>query len=649
MPLEVLTLKLDEDSDKKSIDAHIGTSTVTLQQIDKRVYALLIPESIVAGTYEIGLSNSQKTVSLTITERAAIINPTVYIQDFLKLSTTQFERAKAISDSLVKHTLITVDSATEERKSIQKKIDDATSQFDALPEKDKKICAQFIAANRTLLDSLNQLVTNVGVLTSLKSARVIANCPQNLRDEYVSCVMEKLLLSTSFVLYSIVGIRASLESIGTLLGATGLAVFSVAFLISLDTLNKQLRYYLNSLTVYSGDEPELTLSLTSVGNEIKSGLSRLVKLKLPLRNFQENLDKNSSDVSVKKFIHSVQLLRESFSGLLGDLLSVRFDFAPIRKGFMLPETIEKLSVTILNNTKVNPVIANLKNGLFDLSFTSTEKTDQIFDYKIKYLYGDTAIEKIVTNNKLVGTTNQVDLTDCKIKTTDGIPITTLGETGKEYTFSLEGSCKFPKATLFSWNFGDGTADVVDADINQVKHTYKTAGNHTIKLRVLTQESGTDYIYFQTTAQIKEKVVSPYFTCKIDGISTELKNQSFVDWSNNSKAIFGFSYDGGEQKVGNVSIGLIVAKNKLNGAGTYTFNTTDIYGSVWIVKSIDAVTKTHLDDIYDSHNKGAGSLIVTSMTPDFIEGTFSFTASEEQHLSNPKTVIVTEGKFRVKIR
>ncbi|WP_157634922.1 PKD domain-containing protein [Spirosoma panaciterrae] len=495
-PLEILTIVLDKPSSTPNLDVRLGTTSLSTIKIDDKTYAFQVPEATQPGNYACLIPTINQLVQVTIQQPTPIADPVTYTQAYLKLAATQFEKAKAVQDSLVKYNLITAATRTQEQKAMGQKLDDAIAQFNALTEKDKRACAQFIAANRARIDSLHSQIMTMGTMPSLKNGRVMADCPVSPIDTYTECTALKLKKLNAEMRSELFFLIASLE-IGQPVFA---AAFGVLFLMDLYTLFEIQSSFVNLLSVYSGEDPEATVEAKST---VKNGDSRIVSYLMPFINIHKDIDKKLVSQSIQEFIASFESIKQLVDTKLGSLIPLKIALPSIRKGKKLPEALEKLSVKILNNPKVSAVLSDFKNGLFRLSFKTDEKSSQQFDYKLSYQYAGKEITKTIESTTLVVTGTQVDLTDCQIKTSDGIPIITPGEAGKAYTFSLEGTCKFPRATLFSWNFGDGTADVVDADINQVKHTYKTAGNYTIKLRVLTQEPGTDYIYFEKAVSIKE--------------------------------------------------------------------------------------------------------------------------------------------------
>ncbi|GAB4017106.1 hypothetical protein [Spirosoma koreense] len=405
-PLEVLTVTLDEPSDNNMLDAKLGTMAVSLRQIDSKTYSFLIPDDVTPGTYALSISNSSKTVSLLVKEKPVIVNPTAYVQDYVKQAMDQFEESKALEDSLIKHNLISATANAQDRQSIQEKLNTAGAQFNALSAKDQKAYVQFIAANRSTLDSLNQLLAEFGQLAPLANGRQAVNCPLGIRDEYAQCAMVRLAFLAYFTASSWAAIAVGLETLDLPLVLLGSATLVIAARQLYDLLLYNLALFLIYADLTSIVlEPKSSVTIPkparkAAGAEFKNGIARTITYRIPLRNVQEEQDKNSPNQTIRNFVASIQKLRSIFNGRLGDFIGVKFDFLPLKQGYILPESALKLSVTVLNNPNVTAKISGFNQGLFDLTFSTNAKSNQTFDYKVSYQYGDTKVEQIASGNQL---------------------------------------------------------------------------------------------------------------------------------------------------------------------------------------------------------------------------------------------------------
>lgn len=520
IPLEVLTVTLNEPSDKKTLDAKIGTVPVSWQQVDSKTYGFLVPEALAPGTYDVAILNNSKTVLLTVKAATVIPDPTRYTQAFLQEASLQLERIKVVQDSLIKQNVLKPENADSEQKAIQSQLDEAKRQFDALSEADKMLCVKYVAANRPALDSLNLLIANYRVSVPLPGGRLRSNCPNSPRDEYIDCLLPRLSVFCGVAAVSIAGFAAGLKvpdvnfRVGILLLSAGGLFLSVTQLRDLISIDFALP------SIFTGDSPTLAPQTLPTLQDYKSAVAQKFKFSFPLRNIQL-IDKNSAWQKVREAVNAVLDLQAKVDQLKSMLPTLSITFPAPNIGVYLPEVASKLSVMVLNNPNVTAAISNFNKGLFDLTFTTAQKTNQTFDYKITYQFGDTPVEKTITNSQLTVAASPVDLSDCSIITANGIPIIKAGEADREYTFSLAGSCKFPPKTLFSWNFGDGTADVVDVDNTTARHTFKAAGQYIVKLRVLL-DNQLDYLNFTTTALIGQAASDYYFTYQANGTTYNLE-------------------------------------------------------------------------------------------------------------------------------
>lgn len=647
LPLELIVVTLDEPSDKKTLDGRLGVTPVIWQQLDVNTYSFLIPEATAPGTYELKLSGGTQAVSITVTPSPSPPDAVSYTQDFIKVAVSQSAQTQALQDSLVKQNVLSASAVAEGRRIRQQRLEEATAQFNALSEKDKKTCAQFIAANRANLDSLNQLIQEFGMLPALKSGRVQADCPLGIRDEYARCSMRKLIVLAGLTAASAYGLLLSIEA-----GVAGLvpgAIFLAIYGFSLDSLKDLLLYNLALTVIYLKNIGiDLGIARVAAGEEFKSGLGRVVTMKIPLRNVQEEMDKNSSDPTVKEFVGAVQNLRSLFSGKVGDFLSVKFDFLALKQGFILPESPDKLAVVVLNNTNVKANISNFKSGLFSLVFTTTEKVTQAFDYKLTYQYAGESVETVATGNTLIVDSAPITLA---INTSDGVPIRTPGKANVEYTFTVQGNNWTPTTTsLLTWDFGDGSGERQVIGSAVARHSYKAAGTYPITVRLMSENNSAIYYYAKSEARIGEGAPNYYFSLQFGGQTYNFDaEKSFAHLLGGRLDIVG--------NIGNtIQAGIYFSPaNLFAGVGPYKFihhcdpksapqyvlgshlfnlstyktiATTYSLGSVW-----------GCDPSQPEHYQAPGQLIITANDGKVIEGTFEYT----DYISKQP---VTEGRFKV---
>lgn len=646
-PLELIVVTLSEPSDKNTLTGSLGGTPMTWQRIDPTNYSFLVPETTPPGTHELKLVGSTQVVSLAVAVPAAIPNADNYTQEFMKVATVQFDQTKALQDSLVKQNLVSAAAVSEGRRIRQQKLDDATARFNALSEKDKKTCAQFIAANRADLDSLNRLLREFGALPALKNGRAQADCPFGVRDEYARCAMAKLIRLASLTALSAVGLIASIETANVPAALVFFAVYGFTF----DSLKDLLLYNLALTVIYLKTlGVDLGIARVAAGEEFRSGVGRVVTMKIPLRNVQEQADANSSDPTVKEFVGAVRKLRELFNGKLGDLLSTRFDFLALRQDFILPESPGKLGVVVLNNVNIKAAISNFKNGRFSIVFTTTEKTTQAFDYKITYQYADESIEKVVTGNTLTVDSEPITLA---INTYDGVPIRTPGKANAEYTFTVQGTNWTPNTTsLLTWDFGDGSGERQVIGNTSARHSYKVPGIYPITVRLMSETNSAIYYYAKAEARIGDGATEYYFSLKFGGQT----------YNFDAEKSYAYLIGGRLDIVGNIGstiqAGIYFSPaNLFAGIGPYKFihhcdsksapqyalgshlfnlstyktiATTYSLGSVW-----------GCDSSQPEHYQAPGQLIITANDGKVLEGTFEYT----DYISKQP---VTEGRFKVPV-
>jgi hypothetical protein len=650
MPLEVLTVIFDEPLDKKTLDAKIGTVPVVWQQVDSKTYGFMVPETVAPGTYEVAILNNSKTVSLTVKAAAAIPDPAGYTQTFLQEAGLQVERMKVLQDSLIKQNILKKENSDSELKAIRTQIDEAKRQFDALSEKDKLLCVKYIAANRTALDSLNLLIANYRASVPLPGGRLRANCPNFPRDEYIDCLLPRLSVFCAVAGVSIAGFALGLKvpdvnfKVGILLLSAGGLFLSVTELRDLISIDFALP------SIFTGDTPTLSPQNLPTLQEYKAAVAQKFKFSFPLRNIQL-IDRNSVKQKVKEAVNAILDLQAKVDQLKPMLPTLSITFPPPNVSVLWAEVASKLSVTVLNNPNVTGTISNFNKGLFDLTFTTTQKTNQTFDYKITYQFGDTPVEKTITSSQLTVSPGSVDLSDCGIITANGVPIIKAGEAGKEYTFSIAGSCKFPPKTLFSWNFGDGTPDVVDVDNLTARHTFKTAGQYAVKLRVLL-DNQLDYLNFTTTAQVGPAASDYYFTYQANGTTYNLETV----YAHVLGGRFDIVGDGNKIQAGIFFspaslVGKGASANKFAYHCTPTADRPDRYvlGShLFDFNTQKPIATTYsrgaiwgCDTSQPADNETPGHLIIFQNDGTLIEGTFEYT--------DYVTKLPVSGKFKVPIR
>lgn len=639
VPLEILILTLEKATDEKSLELKLGSSAITAKQIHGDQYGFMVPETISQGTYELKLKDGLKKVTVTVRNSPAISNPAAYIDEFVGLAATQFATLAKIEDTLVKQGLLTTSIALEERRTLNEKRQTFAAQVQALSENDKLKLARAISANRAPIDSLHSEIQSLIATQIPMKGRVMANCPTFPLDDYNDCVARKTaMLFVRVMIEAVIVYGAFTVPVYGIPLGTALAI---VFFQDVQLLYRWTLNFLNRLAI-SSDPPELSFDdNTSPANEFKAGTNRLVIFRILLVNIYKGVDKKLASVDIQKFIESAESFNLFMTEKFKDLFTVKFEFPALRKGKRLPEIVDRLKVTVLNNPKVIGVISDFENGLFNLKFTSTEKKDQVFDYKISYQYAGKAVEKTIVNNKLLAGAGGVDLSDCTIKTSDGIPIDKTGEIDKTYKFSLEGTCKFPPKTLFFWDFGDGGTDE-SVDSQTANHKFTKSGDFTVKVRVL-MEGGADYVNREVKVKIgvSDDTGPEYFTYKMNGkvfsssdprthyVTSPINQGLFIDPLNylvGYKVVEGRGWDDDHLWI---KIGVRADQNLVQ--GSYPLTKPE--------KGKPALGVVMIGIISNNIFADSGTLTVTRRDNSWIEGNFSFNAG---------SFAITEGKFRIKL-
>lgn len=146
----------------------------------------------------------------------------------------------------------------------------------------------------------------------------------------------------------------------------------------------------------------------------------------------------------------------------------------------------------------------------------------------------------------------------------------------------------------------------------------------------------------------------YLICKIDGVAFSSKDDPLFSYIKIFKIAGRTTYQFVAKDETTNSIGFQF-NNNFNGVGTYNIKDNTTGENVSFGHTINAV-KTYSSDGGPSAptNLTYGSITISSSSDTYIEGTFEFkaVAPDWSDIQNPDfsdVVIVTEGKFRLKIK
>ena len=640
----MITVTFKDSQTDKEVKAIIGSTAVTLMQIDAVTYSLVVPNAMAAGTYSVSLLNSSKTKSLTIKARKEVANPVQYNEAFLQQSKDVFAYMKATQDSLVKNGILTSTESAQTIDQLQAKLDEAQAKLLTATDAEKKQCAAFIDANRAQLDTVFTLLKTLGTL-SLRNARVA----QRFADEPVSYDQE--IIQIGYTIHVLGPRLATLISMVAVafLGGGPLAAVAVAatVVVAWNTFFATYNRFIAAVGFLDRTRKNLNLSVIN-GLKVAVGVSKTIVASLPVSNFQEDQQANSPNATYKAIVEMARSLREKLlNPVVQPFVKLTIPTVVPKLGQLPVEAASRLSVAV-SNPNVKATVSDVKAGNVVMAFTTTQTTDQAFDVTLKYTYEGTEVAQTITGNTL-----QVaaPLT-FRLTTPSGAPLTTPGTVNTAYTFTMAANGWVPKAsTLITWNWGDGTSiDQVQGRAS-VMHTYSKQGTFPIRAWFATEDNP---IYEAiASASIGEQKEVYYFQMNVNGTTyTFDPAKSFAGAVGGRFDIVG--------NIGQLQAGIFFAPASLLVPGP-SINAFEYHCTATPDKPATYVLGSHLysfatyktlvttyslnsvwgcDPSPKPDNTTPGSLIITFNDGKTIEGTFDYT----DYISKQPA----QGKFRVPI-
>lgn len=262
-----------------------------------------------------------------------------------------------------------------------------------------------------------------------------------------------------------------------------------------------------------------------------------------------------------------------------------------------------------------------------------------------------------------------DYNECQITTAEGISVTTPGETGKEYTFSLGATCSFPQKTTFFWDFGDGTTDEA-LDKQVTKHKFSKGGDFTVQLRALPPGTA-NYVVRELKIRISDTLPqyfvrftvgsNEYLIPRYAGDAISFTNHTYGSKRESWPSLFA-TYD---DRKGGLSYSAFLSidfyNNAFKGVGNYSIAApldTDIMLSPYASRtefytslpSKGAVVNAYINSFADPDllGRAGGNVKITKYEKgNIIEGTFEFVADEYVNGRYTLRNQTITGSFRIR--
>ena len=400
-PLEALTFTLSENADKPSVKGKIGLVNFDAKLIAPGTYALLVPSTIGEGTYDFSIADVKDAISIKIKTAKSISNSSSYTQTYFdEVKKIIDTRLKEMQDSLVARNISSQQAMMQEQELLVANMKLASDKFNALSDEDKKKCVAFIEANKENFDAAGASISNVNFqITTNPNGRILAVCNESSEVGNIKCQITNFTTGTSQILSNILSFSA-LEKFETepyvLTGMEILSdVIGLETLIEAKNVSKKLARLAYILT-----DPALDLTSVDAADdnfEFKNDVKKAFNVKINVRNIQEDLDIDSANPVDKEFANNLKNLVAVWDSQVGNSLADKPGFAPLRKEAISPETGQDISVEVVGNPNVKSDFT-FTNGILNISYTTSETTDQTFDIKITYKYNgnDAVTTKTVT-------------------------------------------------------------------------------------------------------------------------------------------------------------------------------------------------------------------------------------------------------------
>lgn len=606
VPLQAVGVTFVKPQNLADITATIGSATIVLKPINDTLFSFLSPEALSPGKYDLKITNNRQITEVTINPPNTISNPAEYYREFNEQTNEQLQKFITAQKQLIELGLATPEESNKLFDEIQRQLSNGAETFFSASKEEQKRAAQFISANRGALDSLSAVLSEIQLAE--KSGRITTPCEPRPYGTYCRCMARQILVTGSILAVSLKLMFVIPDPF------LKVAVGGVVFL-AMKEFQAILSNNLRLPSIYDGGEPE-RLNLRTSGNNYLDGVASSMQFKIPIRSFQPELDKNSPIEEFKKLSTMLEEMK-SWAKILGNLFTIDILDNGIAKGYTYPDESSKLKVDIINNTNIKANTSNFKNQTFEITFTTSEKSDQNFDFKITYNYNGSDVSKVYTGATLKS--GKIPLT---IVGAASEPIKSIGETYTSYEFSVKSENWQPsEKTVFTWDMGDGSEKKTVTGISKISHYYKTAGKFNITVTAMDGLEPIGIATEQCEIQFRSRTLytKVYFTANGKEYKSEKNGDYFLSTRDKIYAIGGWT-DG--TKVGDIcNIDFLIPHSKFKGVGTYDLKTdVDTHLSIREEKMCHGVYTS-----FRSPNVN-GTLVITSYENNIIEATFEFVIS-----------------------
>lgn len=380
--VEVKNFDVTDDS----LQGSFGNFPIVVYNL-KNNLAFVVPD-VAEGTYELNLLGQKLSFNVTIQQPVA--DPDAYVSNLIANitidNTIQAAIIAKLDSAKARNPAVDVASVVANFNKLQQIKTDAQNQFAALSPAEKQTVAQFFAANKDLLDTLNRINSILADLTlSYKTQGEVEDFDAKVNEQ-----TRKWTVSLSTFLKAAplsVALGAAVTTI-TANPVFGVLVGGYCFVKSLSALRAQFEKFqgvplnaINNFTAY-----KTTTTIASFGN----GVERELSVSNDYTNINSNvLNTMDNYQQLKEFVNSLS----DFAGIFNKLnswFSLGLDGNPQPVSQWTNVVTENkrvhanyLSIVNISNPNVTVTVNNSQGALM-LTFNTSAPLPQDFDFDLVY-------------------------------------------------------------------------------------------------------------------------------------------------------------------------------------------------------------------------------------------------------------------------
>ncbi|MGZ5244938.1 MAG: hypothetical protein ACXWD4_13540 [Bacteroidia bacterium] len=379
--------KLDEEK----YTATLGDTNVVLAKLNDSTLVFMVPDGI-AGTQELKIEFAASVLPLSITAVPAIQNPDVVINQFTNALPAELDKIEAYFDTSAAGQGLDKAAIKRDFDKVRKKYQDQMAAYNALSAEDKLICASFLLSNKEIIEKMQ--ASTLELMTSLGMKKKAGCLSETLRLDAIDCQTEKLMEEVILLgAGSTIGIAT-----GAIIGGPlGIAVAGVMV-----GLIAEKQYY--AIVAAWENLANKKWSLVNVINwgfnksatEFEKGKPKKLTFNIRIKNIQPSTTGGLAGKMIGLYNKAL---------MLGNYLGLETlpNYKAEQVAAVGPEAMKYISLAVTNNPKVTGTIGGTPDNM-QITFSSTEETEQTFQFEIIYNDGEKKIKSTPIEGKIVGHT-----------------------------------------------------------------------------------------------------------------------------------------------------------------------------------------------------------------------------------------------------